>query len=108
MAEDLVGDLLGDPGAVGVRERRLLGVDGLLERLAHLGGELGLGEVRVVEPRAEVVDQRLVHAALDLGEGVDDAPAAAAGPLVRSRGLGSAAALRRALSRRSARLICAP
>ena len=78
MAEDLVGDLLGDARAVGVRERRLLGVDGLLQRLAHLGGQLGLGQVRVVEPRPEAVDEGLVHAALDLGERVDGAPAATA------------------------------
>ena len=75
VAEDLVGDLLRDPGAVGVRERRLLGVDRLLERLPHLGGELGLGKVRVVEARPEAVDERLVHAPLDLAERVGDAPA---------------------------------
>ena len=108
VAEDLVGDLLGDAGAVGVRERRLLGVDGLLQRLAHLGGELGLGKVRVVEPRAEAVDQGLVHAALDLAERVHGPPTATA----RAASVGDVGsvgcALRRALSRRSARLICAP
>ena len=108
MAEDLVGDLLGDAGAVGVRERRLLRVDGLLQRLAHLGGQLGLRQVRVVEPRPEVVDEGLVHAALDLGEGVgwraDGRRGACSVGDVGSVG----SALRRALSRRSARLIYAP
>ena len=53
VAEDVVRDVLGDPGAVRVRQRRLLGVDDLLQRRAHLGGELALREVRVVEARAE-------------------------------------------------------
>ena len=78
VAEDVVGDLLGDAGAVGDGQRRLVLGEHLLQRLAHLLLELGLGEPRVVELGAEVVQQRLVHRALEVGERVDDCGAAAA------------------------------
>ena len=48
VAEDLVGDLLGDPRPVGERQRRFLGVDHVLEGLTDLGLELVLVQVRVV------------------------------------------------------------
>ncbi len=63
VAEDLVGDLLGDPGAVRGAERRLLQLEHLLQGLPHPLLELGLLQPGVVQLRAEVVDQRLVHAA---------------------------------------------
>ena len=71
MAEDLVADVLRDAGAVGGRERRVLGLDDGLERLPHPLLEVGLLEVRVVQLRSEAADQRLVDALLHPGVGVD-------------------------------------
>ena len=70
VAEDVVGDLLGDPRPVGDRERRVVLRQHLLQRLTHLLLELGLGQPRVVELGPEVVEQRLVHGALQVGERV--------------------------------------
>ena len=49
VAEDLVGHLLRNARAVGQRERRLLGVDDLLEGVPHASLEFTLVEVRVVQ-----------------------------------------------------------
>ena len=52
VAEDVVGDLLGDPGAVGDGQRRLVLGEHLLQRQPDLLLELGLGQPRVVQLRA--------------------------------------------------------
>ena len=77
VAEDLVGDLVGDPHALGGADQGLLGLHDLLQRLPHSHGELALVELGVVQRGAERLEQRLVHLALDAGERVDVAHALA-------------------------------
>ena len=70
VAQDLVSDLLRHPGAVGGRERGLLQLENGLQGLPDPLFELGLLHPRVVQLRAKRLQQRLVHAVLDLGERV--------------------------------------
>ena len=86
------------------RQRGLLGVDDFLKGLADLVRELGLLEVRVVEPRAEVVDERLVDPSLDLRR---TGRSRVARRRARGVGAGDGSWARRAVSRRSARLLIA-
>ena len=81
VAQDVVGDLLGDAGAVGDRERGVLGRQDVLQRQADPLLELGLGELGVVELRADALEQPLVHRALEGVERVDRAT-----PAVGARG----------------------
>src|SRR4029453_11035606 len=71
VTQDLVGYLLGDSGAVGQCERRLLGVDNRLQRLPDPGLEVGGREVWVVQLGPQLVDHRLMDPSLDLGQRVD-------------------------------------
>ena len=64
VAEDVVGDLLGDPGAVRRGEQDVLVLHGLLEGAAHHALELGLGQVGVVQLGTELLEQPVVHLAL--------------------------------------------
>ena len=72
VAEDVVGDLAGEPVAVVAREpvswRELLR-DLRLDPLAH-----GVGVGDVEEPRAELADDREVDAVLELGEWIAAVP----------------------------------
>ena len=70
ISEDVVGDLLGDAGAVGEGERGVLRREHFLQRQADLLLDLALGQPRVVELGPEVLQQCLVHGPLELGERV--------------------------------------
>ena len=73
VAEDVVGDLLRDAGAVGDRQRCLFLGEHALQGVPHLLLEVGLGELRVVELRAEVLEQRGMHGSLEIDERVGSA-----------------------------------
>ena len=70
IAEDVVGDLLGDARPVGHREGRVVLSQHFLQGGADLLLEIGLGQSRVVELGTEVVQQRLVDSTLEVGERV--------------------------------------
>ena len=79
VAEDVVGDLLGDAGPVRGRQGHLARGEHLLQGLADLLLQLRLGQAGVVELRAEGVEQRLVDLALEVGERVRRGRAAGSG-----------------------------
>ena len=68
VAEDVVGDLLGDPGPLGGGEQDVLGLHGLLQRALDHVLELGLGQLGVVQLRAELLEQGVVHLRLEVAE----------------------------------------
>jgi hypothetical protein len=85
-AEDVVGDLGGEAPALVPGERGLLLLEGAQQQLTHLGLELLGGELGVVEPRPEHLDQRAVHLLAQLRQGVRaDAVGAAAARLLHRR-----------------------
>ena len=70
VAEDVVGDLLGDPLAVAAGQGAVAGGEDVGQDGAHLGLELGGLEVGVVELRTELLQQLAVHALLEVLEPV--------------------------------------
>ena len=89
VAEDVVADLLGDPGPVAAAQRPVLRAEHVGEDLADLGVELVLVHVRVVETRTHLLEQLDVDAALELLD-----------PVVLRRALANAAAQRGSGGRR--------
>src|SRR5205085_12134619 len=68
VAEDVVGDVLEELGPVRARQRNALPAEDDLELLLQLAGELLLPDAPVVEERAELVDQKVVHPLAQLVE----------------------------------------
>ena len=68
VAEDVVGDLLGDPLPVRAGQRAVAGGHHVGERLANHRLELGRAQVRVVQLGPELDQQLLVHALLEVVE----------------------------------------
>ena len=66
VAEDVVADLLGDPGAVGVADRAVLAREHVGQHLADPALQVGLVDVGGVEVGTELLDQLGVHDALEL------------------------------------------
>ena len=66
VAQDVVADLLGDPGPVAAAQRPVLRAEHVGEDLADLGVELVLVHVGVVEMRTHLLQQLDVDAALEL------------------------------------------
>ena len=70
VAEDVVGDVLGDPLAVDPGQRPVAGGHHVGEHRADLGLQLGGLEVGVVQLRAELLQELAVHALLEVLEPV--------------------------------------
>ena len=68
VAEDVVGDVLEELGPVRARQRDALPAEDDLQLLLQLAGELLLPDAPVVEQRAELVDEEVVHAPTQLVE----------------------------------------
>ena len=101
VAEDVVGDLLGDPLPVGRGQRAVAGGHHVGEHAADLGLELGLRQVGVVQLRAELVQQLVVDALLEVVEpALRRRPGRCASAPARPswRGAGTAARAARALT----------
>jgi len=71
VSEDVVSDLLRDASPVRRGQRDITGCHDLLQGLAHLLLELGLGQSGIIELRPQGVEERLVDLSLQIGEGVD-------------------------------------
>ena len=66
VAEDVVGDLLGDPGPLGGGQQDVLGLHGLLQGALDHVLELGLGQLGVVQLGPELLEQGVVDLGLEV------------------------------------------
>jgi hypothetical protein len=71
VAQHVVGQLGGEAGPLLGAERDVLLVHDLVELAEHDGAQLLGGQVRVVHPAAHALEQRLAHAVLQAGQGID-------------------------------------